>query len=423
MGDAGPRLAEGGRAAAGRAAWTFVTQGLSSTSNFLLSAFVLAAVSARSFAVFAVCLTTYLLVVQFARNVVGIPVLVLNAHHREREGEGGAVAVAALSGLVAAVALLATAALWRAAAAQFLVLAGALPFLLAQDALRHVAIARGRPQLAAAGDGLWIGLQVAASVALFVTGTAGATSLLAAWAAAGACSAAGLAARAGLIRPVFAPGLTGARRWLRTSSALCRRLALEFVVTSGSYYALSYGLAVVAGSEQLGYLRAAQTVFGPASVLLLGGAVVGIPESVRLRHDTRRLLRLALLISAGLTVLSLACGLAVYALLPSFGPDLFPDSWSAVREVVPWLTLFGTAIGAAAGAIASLRALDASRWVLQGRGVAGAIALAVGLPATAPFGARGALLGLALGEGVLAARAWSELARRMRIVEAAPGGT
>lgn len=420
MVDEGPRPAEGGRAAAGRAAWTFVTQGLSSTSNFLLSAFVLAAVPARSFAVFAVCLTTYLLFVQFARNVVGIPVLVLYADDRDDGGVGRAVAVACLSGMVAAIALVITAALWREAAGQLLVLAVAMPFLLAQDALRHVAIARGRPQLAAGGDGLWIGLQVAASAALFATGTAGATSLLAAWAGAGACSAAGLATWSRLLGPLFAPGLTRARQWLECHAGLCRRLALEFVVTSGSYYALSYGLVAVSGSEQLGYLRAAQTVFGPASVLLLGGAVVGIPESVRLRHDLRRLLRLALLISAGLTVLSLACGLAVYALLPAFGPDLFPDSWSAVRDVIPWLTLFGASIGAAAGAIAGLRALDAGRWILQGRGIAGAMALAVGLLATVRFGARGALFGLALGEGVLAVRAWSEVVRRVSAAEPAP---
>lgn len=411
-----------GRATAGRAAWTFATQGLSSTSNFLLSAFVLAAAPARSFALFAVGLTTYLLSVQFVRNVVGIPVLVLYADAGDDQGEAGAVAVACLAGVLSGAALVVAAAVWREAAGQFLVLAAAMPLLLAQDALRHVAIARSRPQLAAAGDGLWVACQVVGSAALWATGTAGATSLLAVWAGAGASSAACLAAWAGLGRPVRAAGLARARLWVRASAGLCRRLALEFVVTSGSYYALSYGLVVLSAPEQLGYLRAAQTVFGPASVLLLGGAVVGIPESVRLRHEVSRLLRLALLISGGLTLLSLACGAVVYALLPTFGPDLFPDGWAAVRDIIPWLGVFGATIGAGAGAVASLRALDGSRWVLHGRGVAGVTALAVGLPGTVPFGARGALVGLALGEAVFAVRAWAEFARRLRVVEPAPGG-
>lgn len=391
------------RPAARRAAWTFTSQGLSSASNFGVTVLVLAAVPARTFAVFSVCLTTYLLLLQLARYVIGIPLLV----GAEDPDQAPAVGLAAVAGAGVAPLFVVAAAFWRPGRSLLLALAVTMPFLLAQDALRHAAIARGRPELAAAGDGAWLLLMGAGSaVALAAKAHVTATELVAVWAAAGAVSAALLSWWLRL-RPVTG----GAPGWLLANRVLCRRVAVEFAVNSGSYYALCYGLAALAGAVQLGYLRAAQTLFGPASVVLLGGAALGVPESVRMRADGARLVRFAAGLSAGLAALSIGCGAAVYAALPAAGPKLFPDSWAAIRSVMPWLTLFGTAIGAGAGAIAGLRALGASRWVLRGRGVTGAVALAVGLPASAWFGARGTFVGLGLAECGLALLAWGEVRR------------
>ena len=399
----------------GRALWTIGTQALSSASNFLLSGVVLVVASARAFAVFSICLTTYLLVLQFARNVIGIPVLIHQAGGREVPGDGaaeerdGSAGFAVLSGLAIAPALVLVAAVWRESAPQFLVLAAAMPFLLVQDALRHVAIAVGRPQLAVAADGTWVVLQVVGFAVAIAAGADSPATLLSVWCAAGAVSAVGLG---GLLHAT--PAVTGSVAWLRRNAALCRRLAVEFLVNSGSYYALSYGLVVMAGAGELGHFRAAQTLFGPASVLLMGGAALGVPESVRLRRDGSDLLRLSARLSAALTVLSLVCGLGVYALLPIVGPELFP-SWPAVRAVMPWLTLFGAALGAGAGPIATLRALGASRWVLDARTLAACIVLVVGLPASALLGARGAFLALGIGECILAARAWRQVTRAVEL--------
>lgn len=405
------------RPAARRAVWTFTSQGLSSASNFVLSGLVLATVPAHSFAVFSICLTTYLLLLQLARYVIGIPVLM------GTDAPPAAVGVAAGAGLAVVPAFLAAAAFWGAGGSLLVVLAVAMPALLTQDALRHVAIARGRPDAAAAGDGWWLGLQLLGSATLLVATDGGtsarATQLVAVWAAAGVVSAA-LLCRWLRLRPA----IDGAREWLRANRVVCGRVAVEFAANSGSYYALSYGLAALAGTIQLGYLRAAQTLFGPASVLLMGGAVLGVPESVRMRADGRRMTRFALALSAGLAALSVVCGAAVYAALPAVGPHLFPDSWRAVRAVMPWLTLFGAALGAGAGAIAGLRALGATRWVLVGRGITGAAALAAGLPAGAWFGARGTFVGLGVAECGLTVWAWGELRRRAgRPAGDSPGAT
>lgn len=398
----GVRLRE--RLAARRAVWTFASQALSSGSNFVLTVLVLATVPVGAFAVFSVCLTTYLLLLQLARYVIGIPLLMGN------DEPSAAVGVAAGAGVAVVPALLVAAARWAPGTSLLLVLAVAMPALLAQDALRHAAIARGRPDLAAAGDAAWLGLQgIGSAVLLGAAGSAGATAtqLVAVWAAAGVVSAVLVARWLAL-----APAVDGARRWLRENRVVCRRVAVEFAANSGSYYALSYGLAALAGGVQLGYLRAAQTLFGPASVVLMGGALLGVPESVRMRGHGRRLRRFAVGLSAGLAALSIVCGAVVYVALPVVGPRLFPDSWAAIRSVIPWLTLFGAAIGAGAGAIAGLRALGASRWVLVGRGVTGAVALTAGLPAGAWFGARGTFAGLAVAECGLAVWAWGELRRR-----------
>jgi len=396
------------RPAARRAAWTFASQGLSSASNFGLTVLVLAAVPARAFAVFSVCLTTYLLLLQLARYVVGIPVLI----DPEGAEHAAAVGLAAAAGAAVVVPFVLAGAVWAPGRSLLLILAAAMPLLLAQDALRHAAIARGRPAVAAAGDAAWVVLLAAGAAAGAAGPGAGlrhttATELVAIWAAAGVVSA-GLLSWWLRLRPAISAG----PQWLRANRVLCRRVGIEFATSSGSYYALSYALAALAGAVQLGYLRAAQTLFGPASVVLLGGAALGVPESVRIRGDGARLMRFAGALSAGLAALSVACGAAVYAALPAAGPRLFPDAWHAVRAVMPWLTLFGTAIGAGAGAIAGLRALGASRWVQRARGVTGAAALAAGLPASAWFGARGTFMGLGLAEWGLAALAWGELRRR-----------
>ena len=410
-----------GTAVAGRALWTFGTQGLSSGSNFVLTAVVLAVAPPRGFAVFSICLTSYLLLLQFARYVIAVPVLVAEARSQsagqdaDRAARNAMTGFAALAGLVAGPPLLLVALLWREAAPQFLLLAAAMPFLLVQDSLRHVAIGSGRPKLAAAADGAWVGLQVVGFSVAIVVGVGSAAALLGIWAGAGALSAMllGVLLHA---RPV----LGQSTRWLRDNIEVCRRLAVEFVVNSGSYYALSYGLAVFAGAEQLGYLRAAQTLFGPASVVLMSGATLGVPESVRIRKRGSGLVRFAFLLSGSLTVLALGCGAAVYVLLPAVGPHLFP-SWRAVREVMPWLTLFGAAIGAGAGPISSLRALSASRWVLTARTLTSGLALLIGLPASVWLGAKGALLGLALGECVLSVRAWVRLRHDPEVQRAAVG--
>jgi O-antigen/teichoic acid export membrane protein len=293
--------------------------------------------------------------------------------------------------------------------AQFWVLAVFIPLLLFQDSVRHLAFARGRPQTAAASDGLWLGLQAAGLILTILLGHASALNVFGIWAAAG--SVAGL--YGGLRLRVY-PTLSGCAEWLRDNAALCKRLLLEFVVSSGSYYALLYGLALIAGVGELGRLRAAQTLIGPVIVVLLGGNSLGIPESVRIRADVRRLKRFALLLSCLLIAASVIWGVLVVMFLPLFGPRVFPDTWDFARPLVPIMTVFASSIGASTGPISALRALGENSWILRARGASGAVALAVGLTLAAFVGAQGVVGALAASEWLLAggAAAWLRKPKR-----------
>ncbi|HEX6597589.1 MAG TPA: hypothetical protein VF045_11670 [Acidimicrobiales bacterium] len=395
-----------------RVAWNLSAQALWSASNFVLVLLALVSVPARPFAVFSVAITTYYLAAQLARAVVGIPVLLAGPGPEESPPDGdpsAAMSASVLLGVAVAVPVAGIGLLWREGLGPFLVLAAGLAPLLLQDALRHLAIARYRPDVATQGDGVRLASELVLAGAVLAAGWESATALMGVWVVSAAVSAGWL-----VVRLDVRPRLERSVAWYRANLVLCRRLAVEFVMTASGFYVLSYALALLAGAEEVGYLRAAQTLFGPASVLLLGGAVLGVPEGVRARHEPTQLLRFAARLSVMLAALSVACGVAVYAVLPSVGPRLFADIWEPVRDVMPALTVYGAALGFAAGPIACLRAVDDMRWIVTARMASTVVALVIGLPAAAAYGAQGTLAALALSEWVLAVRAWIRLRARPR---------
>jgi O-antigen/teichoic acid export membrane protein len=391
--------------------WSFGGQFLSSSGNFLVTAVVLAVASQAEYAVFSICFTTYLLAVLLFRALVAIPVTLLYSGHREAKSgadteENAALTLGVIVACASAPMLAIASLLLDGNRDQFFILAVALPFLLYQDGARYIAFARGCPAMAAKSDALWFGLQVAGFAVAFLLGRASPASLFATWAISGAL--AGIMIGLRLHLPLRA---AGAAAWLGAHWQLCRRLLMECVITSGGVYAMLYALVVVADSGQLGRLRAAQTLLGPVSVLLLGGAALGVPESVRTREDGPGMRRFAVRLSVFLATFTVVCGVCVYLALPAFGPHLFPSSWSAARPLIPLLVVFNMALGASTGPISGIRALGDTGWIVRGRSVSTMILLGVGLPTAAFLGAGGAVLGLALAESALAVAAWRHFDR------------
>lgn len=390
-----------------RAAWSFSAQAISSTSNFILTLSVLAVSSRREFAVFSVCITTYLMVSQLARSASALPLLILYSEHREpAAGHQAAVGVGVLVGAVAGVVLLAVSVVVNAGSEQYLILGLALPLLLFQDSARYLAFARSEAHVAALSDGIWLLLQIAGSVVAWQVGAANAALLLAIWALAGA-----MAGMFAAVRLRMAPIFAGSVGWLAEHRPLWAKLVTEFVLNSGSFYLLLYGLAFLAGVDELAHLRAAQTLIGPVIVILLAASALGIPESVRMRKDFGKLKQLCLFFSVSLVGAAVVWGFIVFAALPYIGPSLFPTSWETARPLIPLLSVFAAAVGVSTGAGSGLRALGENDWIMRARGVTGGIALLVGLPPAPAIGADAVLFALAGTEILFAAASWVHLAR------------
>jgi O-antigen/teichoic acid export membrane protein len=405
-------LATTRRAVVARSAWSFIGQGLSSSSNFILSVLVLSQGSPAQFATLSIVLTIYTFFLLLLRAAVGLPVTLLYSKDlaRGREEELRAAAgVTAAASIVVAVAVL----LWAVASSsdrgQWLVLGALLPMLLLQDTARYACFALGRPRAAAEADGLWVIVQVvgSAAVLLAVEDAGAATALLGVWAGAGALSGGFLLARTGL-----PPSLGHGYRWLHTHRRLAGRLVTDYLVGAGSHYAVFFTLAVVAGSGELGRLKAAQTFLGPLIVLLLGGAVFGVPESVRAGGDPARLWRLTLRLAGALVAAALVCGAVVYLALPAVGPATFPDAWESARPALPLLTVFAAAVGASTGSTSGLRAMDQNSWLLRVRFLVGPVLVLASIPACAAWGVNGALAALSLTEWAVVVLSW----RRLRAV-------
>jgi O-antigen/teichoic acid export membrane protein len=280
--------------------------------------------------------------------------------------------------------------------------------------LRYACFARGRPSPAAWGDSLWLAVQLVVSAALFGLGQASVTSLVAVWAGAGALSTLFLA-----VRLAFVPRLAAAAGWLGAHAAVWRRLLVEFAVGSASHYGVYYGLAIVAGAGEFGRVKAAQVFLGPAAVLVLAGGSFGVPESVRAVGDRTGPRQVAFRLSMALVGGALACGVAAFVLSPVFGPPLFPHAWADARPLIPVMTAFAAAFGASTGIVSALRALGESRWLLATRTVTGAVVLVAGIAASAPLGAHGALVSLAVGEWAFALLSWRRLSLRTATAMAA----
>lgn len=373
---------------------------------------VLHEASISQFAVFSICFTTYLLLLQLSRSMFGLPILILYSDQSPGGAEvsgaesgkaaGGSVGL----GLVGAALLLVTAGVVESEAGQYAAMGLVVPFLLYQDAVRHYAFARARPQIAAASDGLWLGLQLVGTVAALATGNDSPVVLVGIWGLAGA-----VAALAAGLKLAYLPMVAGSPGWLRSNASLCRKLVTEFLANSGSYYGLLYGLAFVAGLEELGALRAAHTFIGPVIVLLLGTNSLGVPEGVRMKDDHPALLRFTSLIAGALAAASLVWGVAIYSLLPWLGPRFFTGTWFTARPLIPLLSLFAAGVGVSVGLTSGLRALALHGWIMRARAATSGMVLLVGLPGSVLIGAKGALLGLLAGEWLFCALAVSRLHR------------
>lgn len=398
-----------------RASWGFLDQVLSSGSNFALSAFVAATISAAGFGAFTLVYAVYGVCVGLSSGLASIPLVVMYSAARParfragaRASVGTALAVGAVAGIVCIVVAPTTA---SDVAGPLRALGVTLPGLLVQDAWRYSFVTGGRPAKAAANDGLWIVFQLTGIVVLLAAGAVTALSMVLVWGGS-ACAAAAF----GCWQARVLPAPQQAFRWLREQRALTLRYAAEAMIhRSGWWLALAL-VGVVAGLRVVGALRAALLLLlGPLNLLFVGATFVFVSEGVRLLHRSPERLRGAMRrLSAAAVGIAIVWCICVLLLPDSLGSQVLGSTWPQAEPLLPILVLLVLALAASMGPTQGMLALGAAKRSLFTQ-MAG---LAVDLPsvtgAAVLAGARGAALASGVTGVFRTALAWTQFRRALR---------
>ncbi len=306
---------------------------------------------------------------------------------------GGAWGAALLMSIAASVICLVAAALASGALRSSLfVLAVGMPFLVLQDVARFICIARRDAFGATLSDGTWVVTFFGAIAALTVVDghSPGATAALGAWVFGAACGVAVAMLRMHVL-PRVLEGYTFARRvWTHSARYIIDWVALGATAQMGSYL-----LGFTAGLAVLGELRTGLLLIGPVNIVIMGATMVLVPELTRYRRRTGdRLIRIAIVISVALELVSLLW-LGAVALLPdSVLEALLGDAASGARSLLPQLVLLVTAAMLAQGPVVALRATgDVKRGTRASIPVAPFNLFGASIGAAVLGGASGALIG------------------------------
>ena len=147
-------------------------------------------------------------------------------------------------------------------------------------------------------------------------------------------------------------------------------------------------------------------LLAPVAVLLVASPAAAIAEGIRLHKRSPEALPRAMnLLSAGLGLAALGCGVAVFLLPDSIGESLVGDSWKEAHRVILPIAVNFAASGVAAGSAIGLRVLGAAQRSFRLR-----IGLAPVMVTAAVLGleindAQGAAIGMAV-VGVFGAVLW-----------------
>lgn len=398
-----------------RVSWGLLDQVLSSGSNFALSAFVAATVSATAFGAFTVVYAVYGLCVGLSAGLASIPLVVRYsagspARYRAatRASVGTALGVGTLLALMCLAASLLTA---PSVQGPLRALGVTLPGLLTQDAWRYSFVTGGRPAKAAANDGLWVALQLMGIAALLADGAVSASSMVLVWG--GSASAAAVLGcwQAGLI-----PAPNRAPRWLREQRAFTWRYAGEAVVhRSGWWLAVAF-VGAVAGLRVTGAVRGAMLILGgPLNLLFIGATFAFVSESVRLVHRSPALLPAAMRsLSAVTTAAAVAWCAIVLALPDAVGSRVLGATWHQAKPLLPLLVAFIVALATSMGATQGMLALGAAKRSLFTQVVCLGIDASTMTAGALIAGARGAVIAVGFAAVFRTVLAWVQFRRALR---------
>ena len=258
---------------------------VSSGSNFLVSVAIGRFGGATELGGFAFALFIWLAIIGVHRALLTEPLIIVESDLEDpvklrRVFASGMSLALGLSALCAAGGILLLGLGVEGIGAPLTALAVVLPMLLGQDLWRALAFGVHRPARALLNDTLFAAVQVALMVVLIVRGWTSSPWFVVVW---------GIGAGAGLaygfvqfrVRPILRPGLAV----LRELRPMSRWLLRDFATLFGAREAYLLIVALFVTRAEFGGLRAAESLLGPSSVILLSGGNVGLPGATRAMRE------------------------------------------------------------------------------------------------------------------------------------------
>jgi len=293
---------------------TAADQIISSGSNFVIGVLVGSIAGARAFGAYMIAFTVWLVVVGAHRALLTEPlVITMGDPTGSRELGYGVhsemVLGVVLGGASASIGAVLYAVGSRPIATALLMLAPLLPALLLQDYWRAMAFACHRPDRALLNDSVFVAFQIIAIGGVVAAGRRTAPWFILAW---------GIGALAGAVVGFrqfrVAPHLRGGLGLLRSLWPVSRWQLADFATNFSADQLYLVVVVVTLGELQYGGLKAALSLMGPATVILLSGGNIGLPGAARaLRQGgIDELVRFARRLTIGVASCIIAVGLVVF---------------------------------------------------------------------------------------------------------------
>ncbi|WP_139334906.1 hypothetical protein [Mycobacterium sp. GA-1841] len=312
---------------------TTADQVLSSASNALM-VFAVAQVSpAEQFGIVALLVTVATTWIGFNRGALGTALLLTsNMRRAEISVEGGyATSLSLVTAAVAGGVLLAL----SSAFGQFwigLAFAVSMVGVLGQDVLRFVAIAQGRPLVAAICDGLWAVWIVTIYLMNLLTSGVSAAATVYLWGAGGLLSALALMSVLGTY-----PRRHRLTDWWREYGRARLRFGIVYALNQVGASLVTLTVTVVVSGTAAAGLRGGATLFGPIAMLVSALPLVFVPHARRMSSSADQQWRVLVktsMLTSGLTLLAGVCLAAVPAKL---GSVILGDTWTYASALVVYL--------------------------------------------------------------------------------------
>jgi O-antigen/teichoic acid export membrane protein len=323
-----------------------------SAANVVMVVAAARLLSASDFGTFAAALLIIVIALTTSRSFVTEPLLL---RHPGSEGDvdpqqrsdgavlGGALALAPAlaAGALVLFALFES----QNTIAVFMALAVACAANVAQDSVRFVALATGRPVLALMSDLCWLACSVTYLAFVLAGGEGGTAQALVVWSVGAA-----VGFLVGLVLLRTRPTLRSGIGWVRSSRVFGSRLAGDGLAGVAAANVAFLALGAIAGAEALAGLRGAYLLLGPMNAVTEGVYLAVVP-ALAIRTGAGHSIGIHVVrMGAALTLVWMVYSAIVLVVPIAWKEALLGETWEFAEPVLPWLLLASVlgAIGIAA---------------------------------------------------------------------------